>query len=561
MLKTLSIKDFAIIDELEVELRPGLNAMTGETGAGKTIIVEALKLVLGARASADIVRSGSERASVTAVFDSGGLPREFRERMSEAGIECEDEVIVHRVVGQQGRGRISINGVPATASMLRDVAAHLVDVSSQHENQLLLDGTRHAPMLDDFAGLAPAFSAYLEAHRAYADALREIEGLEAGERGARERLDFLKFQLGEIESADVKAGELESLESERSRIKHSVLLTERTTGAEAAISGDEASALSLMGQASQLLAQCSQYDAKAARWCEALDRARIELEEVSRDLSAYAEGLGSDPARLEAIEDRIHLIKGLAKKHGGSVEALISRRDEIAAEVDNVENYDEVLAQRRKELSGLAEKRSIAARSLSAARKKAARDMGRKVARELMDLGMAKTEFVVAVEQRDEAAWDESGPDGVEFMISPNAGEPLMPLARIASGGELSRIMLALKGALARSREIASTSVFDEVDAGIGGAVAAVVGKKLRGLAASRQVICITHLPQVAAFADAHLRITKGVRRGRTIASLDSLDGEGRVSEIARMLGGETVTDATLAHAREMVGSCKLGGS
>lgn len=561
MLKALSIKDFAIIDELEVELQPGLNAMTGETGAGKTIIVEALKLVLGARASADIVRSGSERASVTAVFDSGGLPGQFRESMSEVGIECEDEVIVHRVVGQQGRGKISINGVPATASLLREVAAHLVDISSQHENQLLLDGMRHAQMLDDFAGLGPAFSSYLEAHRAYADASRELKELEANERGARERLDFLKFQLGELESADVKAGELESLESERSRIKHSVLLGERTTGAGTAISGEEASALSLIGQASQLLTQCSHYDVKASRWCEALDRARIELEEVSRDLSAYAEGLGSDPARLEAVEDRIHLIRGLVKKHGGSVEALISRRDEIAAEVDTVENYDEILARRREGLSVLAEKRSIEARSLGAARKKAARDMGRKVAHELADLGMAKTEFVVAVERRDEGAWDETGPDSVEFMISPNVGEPLMPLARIASGGELSRIMLALKGALAQSREIASTSVFDEVDAGIGGAVAAVVGKKLRGLAASRQVICITHLPQVAAFADAHLRITKGVRRGRTIASLDSLDGDGRVSEIARMLGGETITDATLAHAREMVDSCTAGGS
>jgi len=557
MLHSLTIKDFAIIDALEVELGPGLNAMTGETGAGKTIIVEALKLVLGARASTDIVRSGRERASVTAVFDSGGVPTPLSTAMTEAGIEVGDEIIIHRIVGTQGKGRISVNGVPTTVSMLREIAAHLVDISSQHDNQLLLDETRHAPMLDEFASLGGLHAEYAGAHREFVEARRRLEELESNERAAKERLEFLKFQLSELEKAGVAEGEFESLEGERSRIKHSVLLREKTSGAHAAIAGEEASALSLISHATQMLEQCAEYEPDARKWCEALARASIEIEEAARELEGYVEGLGSDPARLEEIEDRLHLIKGLARKHGGSVESLLTRQAEIAREVNEVENYDDILETKRTELERLSKCRADAAERLSKARRKAAADMGKRVASQLEDLSMAKTGFVVETQMRGEGEWDESGPDRVEFMISPNVGEPLMPLARIASGGELSRIMLALKGALSGSGEIAGTSVFDEVDSGIGGGVASVVGKKLRDLARCRQVICITHLPQVAAHAANHLMITKSVAGGRTTTSLSSLNDAGRVSEIARMLGGERMTDTTIKHAEEMIREAK----
>ena len=557
MLQTLSIKDFAIIDELEIDLGPGFNAMTGETGAGKTIIVEALKLVLGARASTDIVRSGKDRATVTAVFDTKGVTGEVRKAMNDAGMECGDEVIVHRVVGAQGKGKISINGVPATVAMLREIAAHLVDISSQHENQLLLDETKHAPMLDEFAGLVDLHGEYLEAHGKWVNVSRELAELAANERAAKEKLEYLKFQLAELVKADVGEGEFEELESERSRIRHSALLREKTFGAQTALSGEEGSALSLISQASQMLGQCEEYEPGAKRWCEALSRAGVEIEEASRDLANYIDGLGSDPERLEEIEDRIHLIKGLMRKHGGSIETLMARRDELAEEVARVENYDDLLEAKGNELAMLAEARRSVAKTFSAGRKKGAREMGKRVAAQLGDLGMAKTEFVVQSEPRGEDAWDESGPDDVRFMISPNVGEPLMPLARIASGGELSRIMLALKGALTASEGIAGTSVFDEVDSGIGGGVASVVGKKLKELAARRQVICITHLPQVAAHATNHLRITKGVANGRTITALDLLDAGGRISEVARMLGGERMTDATLRHAEELIKEAK----
>jgi DNA repair protein RecN (Recombination protein N) len=553
MLLCLSIKDFAIIDELEVEFGPGLNAMTGETGAGKTIIVEALRLVLGARAATDIIRSGKDRASVTAVFDTTHVPRSILSSMEAAGIACDGEIIVHRVIGQQGRGKISINGVPTTAAMLKEVAAHLVDISSQHEHQLLLDEARHAVMLDDFAGLSPMRSDYVEAYASYAKAHREFLDLEEGECRAREKLDFLRFQLTELTSANVMEGELESLEAERSRIKHAVVLGERTSGAEVLLSGEDASVLALLRCARQSLEQCAPYEPRAAVWCEALERARRELDDISRDLASYADGLDSDPARLEEIDDRIHLIKGLARKHGGSADALIARRKQLAEEVGMVENYEGLLKEKRCLMEEFAVRRRATAAALHEARERAARNMGQGVAGQLCDLGMGKTEFAVLVELAEEETWNESGPDVVRFMISPNMGEPLRPLARIASGGELSRVMLALKGALAGSGEVASTSVFDEVDSGIGGGIATVVGRKLRDLAGCRQVICITHLPQVAAFASCHLRISKDIKGSRTVTSLAALDENARVSEIARMLAGEKVTDAAVKHAEEMI--------
>lgn len=553
MLLSLSIKDFAIIDALEVEFQPGLNVMTGETGAGKTIIVEALRLVLGARAATDIIRAGKDRASVTAVFDAGRVPPALVSLMSEAGIACEDEIIVHRVIGQQGRGKVSINGVPTTAGMLRIAASYLVDISSQHEHQRLLEEACHAGLLDDFAGIASSRDAYAEAHGAYARARRELAELEEGEKRAREKLDFLKFQLGELDKADVKEGEFEALEAERSRMKHAVLLGERTSRAEALLSGEETSALALLRAARESLEQCAPYEPRALSWCDAFERARRELDDVSRELVSYAEGLESDPAMLQEIDDRLHLIKGLVRKHGGDVNALFARRNELASEVETVENYDGLLQERRLLVEKLAGERREAAKALHGARVKAARTMGQGVAGQLGDLGMGRTEFAVLVEERDETVWDESGPDEVRFMIAPNVGEPLMPLARIASGGELSRVMLALKGALLGCGEVVATSVFDEVDSGIGGNIASVVGRKLKALAGSRQVICITHLAQVAACADCHLRISKCVKDSRTVTTLDFLDENARISEIARMLAGEKVTNAAVKHAEEMI--------
>ncbi len=558
MLLSLHIKDFAIIDELELALGAGLNVMTGETGAGKTIIVEALKLVMGGRASLDIIRAGSERASATAIFDSRNFTKEVKEILDSAGIECGEECIVHRAIGAQGKGRISINGVPVTAAILKTVAEHLVDISSQHEHQLLLDESMHPHILDSFGALVTLSDVFRDVHRRYSLAARELSELEANERAAKERLDFLKFQLNEINAANLKPNEDAEIEAERSRVKHAVLLQEKTFGAESILAGDEGVAAAL-NRASQLLEHCAQYEPKVRQWREGLDRARIEAGDVARELALYAEGLDSDPARLEELEERLHRVRALARKHGGSIESCLKRRDELAAEVDKVANYDDLLDGKKAEVAALLSERRAVAEKQSAARKKAAKTMGEGVANELSELGMKKTQFAIVVEMRPEEEWDESGPDRVEFLISPNPGEPMRELSRIASGGELSRVMLAIKGALAAGDGIAGTSIFDEVDSGIGGAVAAAVGKKLKRLSAARQVVCITHLPQVAAFADRHLRISKRTKSGRTVTEIDELPSDARVAEIARMLGGEKVTAAAMEHAEEMLAGAGKG--
>ena len=553
MLTALHIRDFAIIDELELALGPGLNVMTGETGAGKTIIVEALKLVLGERASTDAIRAGKEKATVTAVFDAASMPAQLAHQLEAAGVDAAGEVIVHRVVAEGGKGRITVNGVPVTGAMLKGFAEHLVDVSSQHEHQLLLDPAEHAPVVDAFGGHAELAAGYREAHARWATVARELEDLRANERQAKERLDYLEFQLRELEAANLRENEEAEIEAERMRLKHAVSLEEKSRAAEGALYGDAGSALEVLDRAMAALASCAQVDPAAAPWNEALSRARAEIEEVARELARYAEKLESNPDRLEELDERLHLVRSLTRKHGGSVAACLARLAELKVEVGTIVRYDEIVAEKREALGALESGRRAAAKRLAEARKRAGEKLGKAVASELSGLGMGKVAFRAECAARPETEWDDSGPDRVEFLFSPNVGEPMRPLARIASGGELSRVMLAVKGALAGRAELAATSVFDEVDSGIGGAVAEVVGCKLKQVAKSRQVICITHLPQVAVHGDRHIRIAKRVEGGRTVAILETLSADGRVEEIARMLGGRKITPATVAHAREML--------
>lgn len=553
MLKSLKIKDFAIIDEIEVSFMPGLNIMTGETGAGKTIIVDALNLVMGARAEADLIRAGSEAASVTAVFDAKCLSKKIANGLSEAGIECEDEIVVHRVISGSGRGRISINGVPVTGAHLKGVADHLVDVSSQHEHQLLLEQGEHVNVLDQFGRHDAILADYADAHRQCAGLQGEILSLESNERQAKEKLEFLKFQLGEIEAAGLKPGEDLEIDAARSRLKHAGQLEEKARAAEALLYGNSGSALESIDQSQKLIAECVRYDASATKWSEGLLRARAEIEDAARELSRYADGLESDPAALEEMEERLHLIRRLIKKHGSSVESCLAKAAELRSEIDAIANYDDIISEKRNRLAGISEKRRKLASVLSMQRKSAARRLCAGMEKTFFDLGLAKTKFSVGIEPLPEDGWDEMGPDRVEFQIAPNIGEPLRPLAKIASGGELSRIMLALKDVLSDSAGQVGTSIFDEVDSGIGGAVAEIVGRKLRSVSRARQVICITHLPQVAVHGDNHMKISKRVKGGRTIAEISTLERDARVDEIARMLGGTKITDATKTHAAEML--------
>lgn len=554
---SLHIKDFAIIDSLDVEFGPGLNIMTGETGAGKTIVVEALKLVLGSRASTEVIRTGKEEARVSAVFDVKNISANLMAQLEDAGITIDGELVIHRVVANQGKGKIAVNGVPVAAVWLKNFAEHLADISSQHEHQILLDPKEHAAILDLFGNFPDISENYRDAHRKWAGLSREIDELESARQGAKDKLDFLKFQLKELSDADLKEGEDVAIEAERTKLKHASQLEEKIRGAEAVIYGNEGSALEGVDRAIQLVTQCASFDSETLKWAQSMQRARTELNESARDMVRYVESLAFDPNRLEELDERNHLIRELARKHGGSIESCLLRKEKIAAEIDTIENYDDVLQKKNGELEKISGARRTIAERWRQLREKAAGELGAIIAKELYGLGMAKIELVVRVSSLPEEEWDELGPHLVEFLFSPNVGEPLRPVARIASGGELSRVMLAVKGALAKKVSLGSVSVFDEVDSGIGGATAAIVGKKLKQLSGSRQVICITHLPQVAVFGDRHFRISKNVRGGRTVAEIIKLPEGERVNEIARMLGSEKITDTTITHAREML-ACAL---
>lgn len=554
MLSRLHIKDFAIIEDIEISFARGFNVITGETGAGKTIVVEALGSALGGRTATDLVRSGCESAQVTAQFDAGRISEITKKMLSTAGIDVEDEIIVHRVIGAQGRGKISVNGVPVTTSMLREISSHLVDISSQHEHQLLLDESKHALILDSFAGLDETRQKYLSAHADFISCSEKLRKLEELGKSAGERLDYLKFQHDELKAANLKEGEEEELEGLRSRMKHSVQLAEKSHNASALIEGNSGSALESIVQASRLVKDCLHFDPSIAPIAESLDRALAELSDAALGISKYSNSIDASPEVLEEAEDRLHLIRRTTKKFGGSISSCLEKMKEIELEISRIENYDDELSTSREELETLRGSRTQAAKKLSAERKKASAVLGKKVEIELAGLGMQKAKFGVSMVQLEENNWNESGSDEVKFVIAPNVGEPSMPLAKIASGGELSRVMLALKACMNEKTLLACTSVFDEVDSGIGGKVASIVGEKLKGVANSRQVICVTHLPQVAAFADSHLNVSKVERSGRTITCVSKLSTKERVQEIARMLGSNKITQATFAHAEEMIG-------
>ncbi len=372
---------------------------------------------------------------------------------------------------------------------------------------------------------------------------------------------FLKFQLDELESADIRPGEDVELESVRSRLKHSVVLDEKMRSVQNLLYEGAQSAIEAVGASMRMLDECARYDESTSMLREGLVRAHSEIEDVAREISKYISSLDSDPQRLEEVEERIHLIRRLVKKHGGSLEECLTKLDSLREEIDSIDNFDERVSKLRLEVEELSRKRRSAAKVLNVVRVASSARMSKAIASELSELGMSKTSFMVDIRNRDEGFWDENGGDAVEFLLAPNIGEPMMPLAKIASGGELSRVMLAVKSALSERGNPTATSIFDEVDSGIGGRVADVVGKKLKKVSRNKQVICITHLPQVAVYGDAHIRIAKGVKKGRTVTSLSTLEDAERVDEIARMLGGEKITEATIAHASEMFRSASRSQS
>lgn len=598
MLRHLRVTNFAILSDVAIDLGDGFNVLTGETGAGKSLIVEAVNLLRGGRASADIPRAGADQAVVEAIFEvpadlagrvsrvlaEAGLPRspdgdeddEDGEDGDHGEAEPADlaegepfEVLVRRVIHRGGRSRTYVNGALTTARRLAELGGWLVDLSGQHQHQGLVDPRRHLEILDAFAGDEGEREAMRAAWARLREAERAIEDIGGDERAVQEKIDYLRFQLEELDSAGFQPGEDEALEQERGKLQSVDRLEAGTRKAEALIAGGDSArgdsaggdwggdadwsggegAVDLLARAHREIERLVDIDATLGDLARQIDEARVVAEEAGLSLRHYADHLEGDPERLAWVEDRLALMQRLARKHGGSLSALLARAGELRAELQGLEHRDERLAELERARARAEDAARRAAEALTRARRRAADTVCRAVAGYLGELGMAAATLSVRLEPR---ALGPDGADRVEFLLASNKGEEAKPLARIASGGELSRIMLALKLSLRRADEVA-TYVFDEVDTGIGGATADVVGRQIRALGDQRQVLCVTHLPQLVAFADRHFHVAKYESDGRTETAVRALSPKERREEMARMLGGVKVTKSARAHAEAML--------
>lgn len=548
MLTELSIRNVAIIDALHLSFGPGLNLLTGETGAGKSIIIDALTLVCGGRASTDLIRTGEDEAVVEALFDLTTSPA-LQDSLHEAGFETGEELLIKRCLSRSGRNRIYINGSLATLAQLSELGRQLVTIHGQHESQALLRPEYHLVLLDSYAGtsdLRRSFTAEFERWRQLGERLAHFD---EQERDMVRRIDLLTYQVNEITAAGLKPGEEEQLEEQRRLLASAERLSSISGGAyEALYGGDKA----LLGELKCLvtaLREAAAIDSALASVYGMLDEGYLQLEDAALQLRDYASRIEADPEHLRSLEDRLDLLAGLKRKYAPTIEEILALGASLESELDELRG----LSRSRNELEqDVASQRSILDQrgaELSEKRRTAAGKLEHLLAKEIHQLAMKHAVVQVVFDPLEKPRV--SGCEKVEFLFSPNPGEALRSLGKVASGGELSRLMLAFKQVLPEGE--APTLVFDEVDAGVGGSVAGVVGRKLRNVAAAQQVFCVTHLPQVAAWATQHIRVEKQIDNGRTVTSVALLDRAGQVHEIARMLAGEQITEAALHHAVEMI--------
>ena len=556
MLKYLKINNIAIVTQVEVELAPGLTLFTGETGAGKSIVVDALGLVLGARASADLVRTGEETGTVEALWHSEpGAAFAARHGLPVEG----DEIVVRREVATSGRGRATVNGALVPIALLRDLGLLLAAIHGQHEPQGLLDPTTHLDLLDEQAGLRDRRAEVAAAYGPLRTADDALQALLSDRRELERRREMLAFQAGEIEKAALLPGEDEELRREKLRQANAGRLLALASEAYEAVYEEEDAALGRLRAAYKRVEELAALDPAFTVYAEGWPAMKAQVEDLAFTLRDYRDTIQSTPGRLDEIESRLALIERLKKKYGASVDEVLAYGSDCRRQAEELGNPEERERSLRASLEGARRVYLAAASRLSRERHEAAASFEKRVQGELKLLAMEKTRFQVRftpdrppADDASPQGWTERGLEQAEFLLSPNPGEELRPLARIASGGELSRILLALKS-VASLDATGLTLVFDEVDAGIGGRVAEVVGRKLKGIAARHQVLCVTHLPQVASLADHHFAVQKRVERGRTLTDVQALSAGERIEEVARMLGGETVSDAARRHARDLV--------
>ena len=563
MLRELFIKNFTIIDNLHIKFSDGLTILSGETGAGKSIIINAVNLLLGSKASSKLIRTGAETAELEALFQIA--PESIVARIMEAeGFDKSEELVIKRIISRKDRHSIYINGRLATVQMLNSITENLASISGQHAHQGLLKEDQHLLILDRFGGLMKQRNLVYRYYHEIIPLISMLQELKNTEDKQEERISFLEFQKNEISNASINPGEDKNLEQKKILLKNGEILYKTVHEGVEELYSSQGAIIDRIVEVRKKLEKAAMLDPALTPQTEDLGRSIFNLEDIAEKLRDYRNKIEIDERLLEDVEDRLDVLHKLKRKYGGSFEAIFAHLESINLELSNIANLTEKKAGIRAKLEKLHEKLAGYARNLSEKRKKTAEILAKRVEKELSFLEMSQTKFKISLESIssekninsyltiDKKPVSETGADRATFMIAPNIGEDLKPLSTIVSGGELSRVVLALKAILAEN-EAVETVVFDEVDAGIGGRVADVVGEKLSLLSCYHQIICITHLPQIAKFGDHHFRISKQVYRGRTVTIIKPLDNKDRVKEIARMLGGVKITRATLAHAHEML--------
>lgn len=568
MLTCLRIRDLAIIDSLELELGSGLNVITGETGAGKSIMVDALELVLGGKGKSELVRTGAAQGEVEALFDVGDDPA-MRTRLTELGVESDSEIVIRRVLFANGRTRAYVNGRLASAQQLSELVRGLADISSQHEHHTLSNPATHLGYLDAFAGLTGQRDETSRAYQSVKQAHEALHEFDLRVRDRAEREDLLRYQIREIEDVGPCAGEEAELSERRDRLKHADTLMRLSGQAAETLYERDGSVSEALSQVAMHVLEAARLDPSLIELARQLESVRTQLEEAARELGRYTRSVHADPEALGGVEERLHALHRLKRKYGGTLEAVMEHLTRSKAELGALADHEATSHGLQQAFDRALDAAARCARALSAERKRAAGKLAAAISKELSSLGMGGARIEVDVSplegrsaeiEVDGARLSSSGLDRAEFLIAPNKGEMARPLTRIASGGELSRAMLAIKRVLADIGP-AGMYVFDEVDSGVGGAVAEVIGRKIKDVSAHRQVLCITHLPQIAVFADHHYKVEKRVIDERTQSCVRKLSRKEQEEEIARMLGGLRITAKTRAAAAEMLKDARISAA
>lgn len=551
MLANLKIENVAVIERAEVAFTPGLNVLTGETGAGKSILIDSINAILGNRTSRDLVRSGAQKACIWATFES--IPKSVKDKLEKSGYEASDDLLLYREINAEGKGSCRINGMPANASVVRDISAGLMAIHGQHDSQGLTNPALHLGLLDQYAQNRELFSQYYQCYRELVAVKRQLDVLNANEADKQRRIETLAAEIEAIDAASLQRGEEKALQERKNVITHAQSILHGITEAHLALAGDEdgeqAGAADLLGGAVDGLQNAARQDETLMPMAERLQELYYAARELATDLADRLDAYDFDPAELDQIEGRLDTIYRLKQKFGMEVEEILARREQAAAELETFQSSGQKIAELKTQMQELYTKAKKAAEALTQSRLKGFTAMNKEMKAALEFLNMPGIRFALRHTRGPLAS---HGQDTVEFLISTNPGEEPKPLAKIASGGELSRIMLAFKSALA-DRDALPTVIYDEIDTGVSGLAAGRIGQLLHQTAQGRQVLCITHTPQVAAFADNQLLIQKNVRKERTYTEIHTLDMDGRVQVLARMISGDKVTDLSLANARELI--------